>query len=780
MEDGGFKDDHQRFAAWVGGSNTRDVFGGHGSMLAKLPEPNPYTALLAEAAEAVVSIKRRVWGLEGEGKKETTNVDAGMMWSRLFNSGHMLKEMSECLPVVARFLAWLEGLGPEGAPVTVVDLCSGVGYLSMLLSEIVCGRERKAVSRSTSAEQRSTLRSIARFVLIDKAFPMQGSDTKVQHINPDHLRQPNLFAHDFSFRKYDIQSSSGHRQLSEHVVNSAPGSVALLGVRLCGVLAINAVRMYNDHPRAAFLALKPCCLPPVALAKDEKSWHVGGHCICAEDVCGPTTRGRREFQKGTCKEQRCRVFGHWVKELLLCVECEGDSSGAQKDILDVQDHAPDENDHQTQTIFASREYRPECGVVSSIHAKQPSTETASSPLVTASKGIPVFPLDPKRDVYGLGAGDSFLLAGFLTELDADAAYQALLPLDLGGDGEARWVQMYGPDKRLLPRLQNVMADQDQHDGIPIYRFPSNNQNACTTEPWSETVARLRDVCLKKVGGPLNHSVGNLYRNEHDFIGAHRDKMLDIAEGSNIFTVSLGAERPMVIRCLRNSVEQVVPLRHGSCFVIGPETNRLWSHSLPQQKQSLGPRISLTIRQMGSFHNLLANSIVGQGSRYQDKNWPMWEHDLRMVAKVPYPRRMRLTRVLFSEHCEEGSTFGCRIVPCTTLAGVDQHWREIREQFPNACCIPYAWIICPHSNLPIGKGVDAAALQGSEEHGEPKSCCAGILALLGASGLTNCAVFVVRHWDGVHLGLKRLSAAYATTVHLALASLETYSAALPPV
>lgn len=772
MENGGPEDDNLRFAAWLRGSDASNTLGEYGRMLAELPEPNPYTTLLAEVAEAVLSIKCRVQALGG-GKGESVDVDAEALWSRLFKSGNMLKEMCECLPVVVRFLVWLESLGAEGDPVTVVDLCSGVGYLSMLLSEVVSARESDGVSRSISANQQSALRPIARFVLIDKAFPMQGVEPKAQHINIDHLLHPHLFAHDLSFRKYDLQSSSGHRQLAEHVVNRATGPVALLGVRLDGVLAINAVRMYNDHPRAGFLALKPCCLPPVVLAKEEKCWHVGGHCIYAEDVCGSRTRGRREFPKGTSKEQRCQIFGHWVGELLLCVECERDTSASQKDILDVPDRSADENDHQTKTIFATREYRSEHGAVSSIHAEQPSTKAGSTHFVSASEGIPVFPLDSDSDAYGLGAGDSFLLASFLPKLEADAAYHALLPEDLGGDGEASWVQMYGPDKRLLPRLQNVMADQDHFDGLPIYRFPSNNQNACPIEPWSETVARLRDVCIEKVGGPLNHSVGNLYRNEREFIGPHRDKMMDIVEGSNIFTVSLGAERPMVIRCLSNSAEQIIPLRHGSCFVIGPETNRLWSHSLPQQKEPVGPRISLTIRQMGSFYNLSANSIVGQGSRYQDKNWPMWEHDLSIVAKVPYLRRMPLMHVLLSEHREGDSTFECRIVPCNALVDVDQQWSEIRGQFPNACCIPYAWIIRPQCGPPIGEGIAATAgLQGSEQHGEPKVCCDGILALLRASGLTSCAVFVVRHWDGVQLGLKRLAAAYATTVRLALASLET--------
>jgi len=320
------------------------------------------------------------------------------------------------------------------------------------------------------------------------------------------------------------------------------------------------------------------------------------------------------------------------------------------------------------------------------------------------------------------------------------------------------VQMYGPGGRLLPRLQNVMAEGERY-GLPIYRYPQNNQHACGTDPWSETAAQLRDATATKACGHLlNHCVGNLYRNERENIGPHRDKMLDILEGSLIFTLSLGAERPMVLEC--NGLQQVVPLRHGSLFVIGPETNRLWSHALPPQTQPLGPRISLTIRQVGSFLDLYTSSIVGQGSRHQEKNWPSWDHDLSIMAKVLYPRQIPLHRELQAEHREGGSTFECRIVRCTTLADVDRHLREVREQFPDACRVPYVWIIRQQRPQPT--------LQGAENHGEPRDTALNcILGPLRASGLTDCAAFVVRHWDGVHLGLGRLNSAYKTATQLAL-------------
>lgn len=129
----------------------------------------------------------------------------------------------------------------------------------------------------------------------------------------------------------------------------------------------------------------------------------------------------------------------------------------------------------------------------------------------------------------------------------------------------------------------------------------------------------------------------------------------------------------------------------------------------------------------------------------------------------YPLQRPLLRELQAEHCDGGSTFECRIVRCTSLADVERHSREIRAQFPDACCVPYAWIVRQQRPQPT--------LQGSENHGEPTNTVRDfILCPLRASGLTDCVAFVVRHWDGVQLGLKRLNAAYKAAILLALQSL----------
>ena len=68
--------------------------------------------------------------------------------------GHrMLKEFEECVPVIEKTMMAVQQTSDESPSITIVDLCSGFGYLSMFLSDLL-PPER-----------------ISRIVLIDKQFP---------------------------------------------------------------------------------------------------------------------------------------------------------------------------------------------------------------------------------------------------------------------------------------------------------------------------------------------------------------------------------------------------------------------------------------------------------------------------------------------------------------------------------------------------------------------------------------------------------------------------------
>lgn len=409
-----------------------------------------------------------------------------------------------------------------------------------------------------------------------------------------------------------------------------------------------------------------------------------------------------------------------------------------------------------------------------------------------------FPLDPERDAIGLGAGDSFLVSHFLSDEEAADAFSALMPCELGGMGEVKWMQMYGKDGGPFARLKSTQADMTSSK-LPIYRYPTNNQHACHTEGWSETTGRLKDRVAALMGQPINHCVANLYRNERDFIGAHKDKMLDILSGTAIATLSLGASRPLVLEHEDGEQRQEVPLRPGSVFIIGPQTNLHWTHSIPKQSARCGMRISLTLRQMGTFLNLDEDTIYGQGatwsrdsglprtlppSRLQDKNWPLWTHDLEIQPTLVYPRREPLAADLRAVHSEGGSTFECHVLRCTSADEVRRCQQWLREENPDACHIPCAW----RFRRQTGQGSGSVGRQNLPSHGwdndgEPvmrlRSAAAGeltrgdgtadtardgLFAALEDALLTDCAAFVVRHWDGQKLGLQRLIQAYkeATT------------------
>ena len=49
----------------------------------------------------------------------------------------MLKEFEETVPIIEKTIHYIETSVDESSPVTILDLCSGFGYLGMFLSELL-------------------------------------------------------------------------------------------------------------------------------------------------------------------------------------------------------------------------------------------------------------------------------------------------------------------------------------------------------------------------------------------------------------------------------------------------------------------------------------------------------------------------------------------------------------------------------------------------------------------------------------------------------------------
>jgi len=93
------------------------------------------------------------------------------------------------------------------------------------------------------------------------------------------------------------------------------------------------------------------------------------------------------------------------------------------------------------------------------------------------------------------------------------------------------------------------------------------------------------------------SVGlNFYRDGRDSVAAHNDDLDEIAPGSPIVLLSLGATRRMTIRA-KAAPRRVlhVDLAAGSLFLMSYETQLYYTHAVPKTSEPVGPRISLAFR-----------------------------------------------------------------------------------------------------------------------------------------------------------------------------------------
>lgn len=113
------------------------------------------------------------------------------------------------------------------------------------------------------------------------------------------------------------------------------------------------------------------------------------------------------------------------------------------------------------------------------------------------------------------------------------------------------------------------------------------------EPLGKALEQVRAIT-----GEQFNSIGlNLYRDEHDSVAMHNDRLGDLHEGHPIALISLGETRRMHIRNKKH-----VPARRldldlaaGSLLLMSWETQLHYDHGIPKQPHPLGPRISLAFR-----------------------------------------------------------------------------------------------------------------------------------------------------------------------------------------
>jgi alkylated DNA repair dioxygenase AlkB len=112
-------------------------------------------------------------------------------------------------------------------------------------------------------------------------------------------------------------------------------------------------------------------------------------------------------------------------------------------------------------------------------------------------------------------------------------------------------------------------------------------------------AELRTLAARlaaETGTPFTHIGFNHYRDGHDSVAPHNDRLGDLVPGHPIVLLSLGATRRMTIRA-KNPPRHVVhvDLVAGSLLSMDYATQRHYDHGIPKVATPCGPRISLAFR-----------------------------------------------------------------------------------------------------------------------------------------------------------------------------------------
>ncbi|KAJ4287526.1 hypothetical protein N0V88_007628 [Collariella sp. IMI 366227] len=238
-------------------------------------------------------------------------------------------------------------------------------------------------------------------------------------------------------------------------------------------------------------------------------------------------------------------------------------------------------------------------------------------------------------------GDTTIIPNVLPPALAADAFEHLLE-------EVSWATMSHMGGEVPRRIavQGAVADDGS---MPVYRHPADESPPLL--PFSPTVLQIKNEIEKHLGHELNHVLIQHYRTGNDYISEHSDKTLDIAPGSFIANVSLGAERTMIFRTKRpprtspplqkerrqqrsprHPDDSLKPARqtiraalpHNSLCRMGLATNERWLHAIRQDKRAdcdksapelahAGARISLTFRRIGTFIDAAQARVWGQGA-----------------------------------------------------------------------------------------------------------------------------------------------------------------------
>jgi hypothetical protein len=113
--------------------------------------------------------------------------------------------------------------------------------------------------------------------------------------------------------------------------------------------------------------------------------------------------------------------------------------------------------------------------------------------------------------------------------------------------------------------------------------------------WPAPAPMVADALSRRYGTRFDSFGANLYRDGHDSVAWHGDRVYRQQPRALVGIVTLGATRRFLLRPKGGGPSVRLDPAAGDLIVMGGTCQRDWQHSVPKSASASGPRLSLTFR-----------------------------------------------------------------------------------------------------------------------------------------------------------------------------------------
>lgn len=118
------------------------------------------------------------------------------------------------------------------------------------------------------------------------------------------------------------------------------------------------------------------------------------------------------------------------------------------------------------------------------------------------------------------------------------------------------------------------------------------------EPFPSVLEEMRKRVEPLASVHIDRIGLNFYRDEHDSVAWHNDRIAEFGTTPTIALCSFGATRRMLLRTKPSAPRKrslSIDLEPGSMLLMQGASQLFWDHSIPKERRPIGPRISVALR-----------------------------------------------------------------------------------------------------------------------------------------------------------------------------------------